>query len=68
LGQINKKSGVSYPSDTTLIVQCWLTTLYTPDEWEVFAASVGDGLPSHNFREIFMYDAVSEYFCSFYSR
>jgi hypothetical protein len=61
LSQIIKKTGIAYPAETTLIVQCSLNTLYTPDEWEALVVKVRAGLPSHGFREIFMYDVVAEY-------
>ena len=64
LGQIAKKAGIAYPVETTLIVQCWLNSLYTTDEWELLVNQVRNDLPDHNFREIFMYDAVTHYFCS----
>ncbi len=61
LRQIIKKAAITYPAETTLLVQCSLNTLYTCDEWEALVATVRAGLPNHSFREIFMYDAVSEY-------
>jgi hypothetical protein len=64
LSQIAKKARIGYPEETTLIVQCSLNTLYMPDEWETLVAKVRTGLPNHSFREIFMYDVVSEYSCS----
>jgi hypothetical protein len=66
LGQITKKAGIDYPAQTTLIVQCSLNRLYTSDEWGALVVKVRDGLPEHKFREIFMFDVVSEYDCSFY--
>lgn len=64
LKQVGKKAGIKYPPETTLIVQCTLNTLYTPEEWEVLVAEVRSRQPEHQFREIFMYDTVSEYSCS----
>ncbi|MCX7168264.1 MAG: hypothetical protein NTV11_18595 [Rhodocyclales bacterium] len=64
LKQIGKKAGIKYPPETTLIVQCSLNTLYMPEEWEALIASVRNGQPGHQFREIFMYDTVTEYSCS----
>lgn len=64
LKQIGKKADIKYPSETTLIVQCSLNTLYTPEEWEVLVAEVRSGQSEHQFREIFMYDTVFEYSCS----
>ena len=64
LKQIVKKAGINYPPETTLIVQCSLNTLYMPEEWEALIAEVRNGQPEHRFREIFLYDTVSEYSCS----
>jgi hypothetical protein len=64
LSQIAKKAGIGYPEETTLIVHCALNTLYMPDEWDTLIVKVRAGLPQHNFREIFVYDVVSEYSCS----
>jgi hypothetical protein len=65
LQQVGKKADINYPPETTLVVQSSLNTLYTPDEWEALVAQVRTGLPNHAFREIFMYDTVSEYSCNF---
>lgn len=65
LNQIAKKSAIAYPTETTLIAQCSLNTLYMPDEWELLMDKVRAGIPDHGFREIFMYDAISEHTCSF---
>ena len=61
LNQIRKKTNVRYPTNTTLIVQCTLNTIYTPDEWEMLLTEVRKRLREHGFREIFIYDTVSEY-------
>jgi hypothetical protein len=65
LTQIAKKAAIAYPAETALIVQCALNTLYMPEEWDTLIAKIRAGLPQHKFREIFMYDAVSEYSSSF---
>jgi hypothetical protein len=64
LKEIGKKAGKIYPPETTLILQCSLNTLYTPEEWEALVAEVRSLQPEHQFREIFMYDPVTEYSCS----
>ena len=68
LRQISKKAAINYPPETTLIVQCTLNSLYTPDEWNLLVAQVETALPEHGFREIFMYDVVSEYSCSLWRK
>ena len=64
LKQVEKKAGIKYPPETTLIVQCSLNTIYMPEEWEALVAEVRSAQPEHQFREIFIYDTVSEYSCS----
>lgn len=68
LKQIGKKTGINYPFETTLVVQCTLNRLYMPEEWEALVAEVRNHQPEHQFREIFMYDTVSEYSCSLWGK
>ena len=68
LKQIGKKTGINYPFETTLVVQCTLNGLYMPEEWEALVAEVRNHQPEHQFREIFMYDTVSEYSCSLWGK
>jgi hypothetical protein len=35
LREITKKAGLSYPVDSSLIVECSLNSLYTPDDWDL---------------------------------
>lgn len=60
LAQIVRKAEISYPADTSLVVQCSLNSLYTPDDWNLLVHEVGRQLPSHKFREILMVDGVTE--------
>lgn len=64
--QIAKKSAMPYPAGTTLIVQCTLNMPYLPDEWDALMARVKVDLPSSPFREVFLYDTVSQYKTSIY--
>jgi hypothetical protein len=61
LKQIAKKAKMRYPENTTLIVQCALNTIYTPDEWEWLIARVTEALPDTSFREVYLYDTVCQY-------
>ena len=66
LKQIDKKISIPYPTNTTLIIQCSLNTLYTPDEWEMLIADIRKNISAHNFQEIFIFDAVTNYNSSLY--
>ena len=66
--QIEKKAGIAYPPQTTLVVQCSLNTLYMPEEWEALVKEIRSQQPEHQFREIFMYDMTSEYSCSLWGK
>lgn len=68
LGQITKKAGIAYPAETTLVARCLLGTLYVPEEWNLLMDKVRVGLPDHNFREIFLFDPISDHVCSFYRK
>jgi hypothetical protein len=61
LKQISKKTKINYPLHMTLIVQCTLNTVYTPDEWESLISYVSSGLPDVRFSEIYLYDPVGQY-------
>ena len=60
LAQISKKAKIAYPADTSLVVQCSLNSLYTPDDWMLLVAEVRRQLPPHAFREILMFDGTTE--------
>lgn len=66
--KITKKARKRYPTGTTLIVGCTLNTLYTPDEWNMLLKKVGENLPEHDFKEIFVYDEVTGRLLSFFRR
>lgn len=60
LAQIARKAEISYPADTSLVVQCSLPCFYTSDEWNLLVREVRRQLPSHKFREILMFDGTTE--------
>jgi hypothetical protein len=60
INQISKKTDIPYPEHTSLVVQCYLNSLYTKDDWELLVKLVSHELPEHRFREILLYDNVTE--------
>jgi hypothetical protein len=68
LEQVIKKASVSYPDNTTLIVQCSLNYPYMPDEWELLLSEVEARLSETSFREIYLYATVGEYSSCVYPR
>jgi hypothetical protein len=68
LTEIGKKAKKPYPENTVLIVQCTLNTLYMPDEWSSLIELVKEGLPTTQFREIYLYDTVCQYSQSLFPR
>jgi hypothetical protein len=56
--QIRKKSKISYPDNTILIVDCSLDIYYYEHEWHHFLCKVRENMPSHSFKEIFLYDSL----------
>ena len=60
LNQIVKKSNIPYPENTSLVVNCYLNSLYTIDDWELLVQKTKESLPPHSFREIIIYDSVTD--------
>jgi hypothetical protein len=57
---IRKKAAISYPENTSLVVQCHLNSLYTPDDWRLLVESVEQQLHSSPFREVLLFDGTTE--------
>jgi hypothetical protein len=58
LAAVKAKVRKKYPSDTTLIVDCSLHTVFMRDEWEELVRRVRLECPKHEFREIFLSDGA----------
>lgn len=57
---IQKKSEISYPQNTSLVVQCHLNSLYTPAEWHLLVAEIEREIKVVPFQEILLFDATTE--------
>lgn len=68
LEQVFKKAVISYPENTTLIVQCSLNFPYMPNEWDLLMSRVQARLSETPFSEIYLYSTVGEYSSSIYPR
>jgi hypothetical protein len=66
LGRIAAKGKIKYPVNTSLIIQCFLDTLFLEDEWDYAIAKVKDNHVDHAFREIFVFDSNHYYAATFY--
>lgn len=61
LERIAAKAKIKYPTNTSLVIQCFLDTLFLEDEWEYAIEKVkGSGI-QHRFREIFVFDSNHHY-------
>jgi hypothetical protein len=60
-GRIVAKAAVQYPENTTLVVECTLNMPYLPDEWRDLMSRLRLSLPASKFREIYIYDTISQY-------
>lgn len=60
LKQLNKKSKIPYPDNTSLVVQCHLNSLYTIDDWQLLVDETKRNLPTHTFNEILIYDNITD--------
>jgi len=68
LERIKAKTKIKYPADTTLIIQCFLDTLFFEDEWEYAIQKVKDSGVEHRFREIFLFDSNHHYAATLYGK
>lgn len=60
IDSIEKKANKNYPENTSLIVQCFLNTLYTSDEWELLISKVRENVKLHPFKELLIYDGLNQ--------
>lgn len=68
LERIKAKTKIKYPADTTLIIHCFLDTLFLEDEWEYAIQKVKDTAVEHRFREIFLFDSNHHYAATLYGK
>ena len=68
LERIKAKTKIKYPADTTLIIQCFLDTLFLEDEWEYAIQKVKDSGVEHRFREVFLFDSNHHYAATLYGK
>jgi hypothetical protein len=54
LKTITKKTKILYPNDTSLVIDCYLNTLYMPDEWDLLVSKIKENMPKHHFKEIIL--------------
>lgn len=57
---IRKKSGIAYPAHTSLVVQCHLNTLYTPEDWRLLVSKVEQQIQTTPFQEVLLFDGTTE--------
>lgn len=56
LDRIKKKASISYPEETSLVVQCSLNSLYMPNEWRCLVESIESQLSPLPFKEVLLID------------
>jgi hypothetical protein len=61
LERIKAKTDIEYPPRTTLIIQCFLDTLFLEDEWDYAIQMVKSSGVVHKFYEIFVFDSNHHY-------
>jgi hypothetical protein len=61
LERIKAKNKIRYPKSTTLIIQCFLDTLFFESEWEYAIQRVKNSEVEHRFYEIFLFDSNHHY-------
>jgi hypothetical protein len=66
LQRIISKAKIKYPSNTSLVIQCFLDTLLFEGEWEKAIESVKSRNIKHRFCEIFVFDSNHHYAATLY--
>lgn len=66
LGRIAAKAKKQYPSNTILIIQCFLDTFLREEEWDYAIKKVKESGIKHRFREIFVFDSNHHYAATLY--
>ena len=61
LERIKGKNKKEYPRRTTLVIQCFLDTLFFENEWEDAIRKVKSSGVEHKFHEIFLFDSNHHY-------
>jgi hypothetical protein len=60
LQRIYSKADKPYPENTSLLIQCYLNSLYTASDWRCLVSRVQQALPRHPFIDIFLVDAATQ--------
>ncbi len=68
LERIRTKSKKEYPKGTTLIIQCFLDTLFFESEWAYAMQLVERDAPAHRFPEIFVFESNHHYSFTLYGK
>lgn len=68
LERITAKAKIKYPSNTSLVIQCFLDTLFLEDEWEKAIENVKNRGVQHRFREIYVFDSNHHYAATLHGR
>jgi len=66
LERIKAKNKIEYPTHTTLIIQCFLDTLFWESEWEYAIQMVKCSGVVYRFQEIFLFDSNHHYSATMY--
>lgn len=57
---IRKKEEISYPQDTSLVIQCYLNSLYTLEDWRLLVSMVEQKIGTSQFQEVLLFDGTIE--------
>ncbi len=60
VASIRKKSGIAYPENTSLVVQCHLNSLYTAEDWLMLISEIERIILASPFREVLLFDGTTE--------
>ena len=60
ISSIRKKMSISYPKNTSLVVQCHLNSLYSPSDWQLLVSEVERAVVATPFFEVLLIDSLTQ--------
>ena len=59
VSSIRRKMDISYPENTSLVVQCHLNSLYVPSDWQLLVSEVERAIVATPFCEVLLIDSLT---------
>lgn len=61
ISSIREKEEIAYPKDTSLVVECYLNSLYTLDDWHLLISTVEQEMRTSRFQEVLLVNGTTDF-------